>query len=105
MEGYLGELEIHELKGTPFDGYISKDWALEYIERYGQIDGDHHKLWVLDQVTRILLGTKVKVKLAKWSNGQQEYRITTDKPSKKYLKWVEAMLGDGEYEYDEGVAP
>lgn len=30
--------------------------ALDTIFRYGQIDGDHHKAWVIDQVVRKLLG-------------------------------------------------
>lgn len=31
-----------------------KGEALELILRYGGIDGDHHKQWVLDQVVRTL---------------------------------------------------
>lgn len=30
--------------------------ALELIERYGTIDGDHHKQWVIDQIARKLTG-------------------------------------------------
>jgi len=29
-------------------------WALDLAVRYGQIDGDHHKAWVIDQVVRLL---------------------------------------------------
>lgn len=28
--------------------------ALDLISKYGGIDGDHHKQWVLDQVIRVL---------------------------------------------------
>lgn len=31
--------------------------ALDLISRYGGIDGEHHKTWVLDQVVRTLLGS------------------------------------------------
>jgi hypothetical protein len=31
--------------------------ALGLAVRYGQIDGDHHKAWVIDQMCRALLGT------------------------------------------------
>lgn len=31
--------------------------ALDLISRYGGIDGEHHKTWVLDQVVRMLLGS------------------------------------------------
>lgn len=116
MEGYLGETKVKSLVGTPFEGYEAKDWALYYIGSYGQIDGSHHKQWVLDQVARILHGTKVKVVLAKWNNGHEEYRVNLASPSAAYKKWVKEMRGefitnessgDGyyEYEYDEGIAP
>jgi len=80
------------------------EWALIFIEQYGQIDGGHHKAWVLDQVARILLGTPVIVIAPHMTD------CATGKPSKRYLDWVNEMLGeemDGEYEYDydEGIAP
>lgn len=34
--------------------------ALDLIVSYGGIDGDHHKAWVLDQVTRALAGKDYK---------------------------------------------
>lgn len=30
--------------------------AIELAVRYGGIDGDHHKAWVIDQMVRILAG-------------------------------------------------
>jgi hypothetical protein len=57
--------------------------ALELIYRYGDIDGDHHKQWVLDQVVRIL--------------------------SDDYDTWVahhnEGEDGPNSYEWDEGIPP
>jgi len=54
------------------------------IERFGQIEGDHHRAWVLDQVSRELLGNQ-------------------------YHAWVEKMKagkdGPDSYTYDEGIAP
>ncbi len=38
---------------TPQDNI---DGALRLIRRYGGIDGNHHKQWVLDHVVRLLLG-------------------------------------------------
>jgi hypothetical protein len=58
--------------------------ALKVIERYGGIDGAHHKQWVLDQVVRILTG-------------------------RKYKAWVKEMKagddGPETYSWDEGIAP
>lgn len=58
--------------------------ALEVIERFGGIDGEHHKTWVIDQVVRHLLGDD-------------------------YEQWVVEMK-DGEdgpetYDWDEGIPP
>lgn len=111
MEGYLGE-KLVDISQSEFKNFTASDWAMYYIERYGQIDGGHHKQWVLDQVARILKGTKVIVKQASWENGQTEYRINLDKPTKEYKEWVKEMKGElleeegsFEYDYDEGIAP
>ena len=58
--------------------------ALDYIYRYGGIDGEHHKQWVLDQVVRSLTD--------EW-----------------YNEWVR-QHNDGEdgpntYNWDTGIAP
>ena len=120
MKDYLGETIITNLSGTPYVGYTKSDWALKFVEMYGQIDGTHHKAWVLDQVARILNDTPVIVSLAEWANGDREYRFNISKnTSSKYQEWVKDMLGeitdeyedDGEtfyeyeYSYEEGVAP
>ena len=108
MEGYLGEtiLDIHT---TEYSLYSRSDFALMWIERYGGIDGDHHKTWVLDQVARILKGTKVIIKLAKWENGHEEERFVLDEPSVEYWEWVKEMKngedGENTYSYDFGIAP
>ena len=103
MEGYLGEVKV-SVKKSPYNDFTAKDWALYYVYSYGQIDGAHHKQWVIDQMARILMGTPMIIKLAKWDNGQKEYRFDTGKPSKKYVKWVEKYKCGG-YSYDEGIAP
>ena len=54
--------------------------ALGLAWQYGQIDGGHHKMWVIDQMVRVLLGDE-------------------------YEKWVKEYEGDDEYEWDVGIAP
>ena len=120
MKDYLGETIITNLSGTPYVGYTKSDWALKFVEMYGQIDGEHHKAWVLDQVARILNDTTVIVSLAEWVGGDREYRFNvSENTSSKYREWVTDMLGDVvdefewedeteicfEYSYDEGIAP
>lgn len=58
--------------------------AIEIAVRYGGIDGDHHKAWVIDQIVRVLAGDR-------------------------YVKIVaEACSGDDgpeTYTWDEGIPP
>lgn len=58
--------------------------ALKMILRYGGIDGGHHKMWVLDQVVRILTGDD-------------------------YEQWVtdakDGEDGPNTYDWDEGIPP
>jgi hypothetical protein len=107
MEGYLGE-KIIPIEQTPFNKNTIADWCLYFVGSYGQIDGAHHKQWVLDQVARICNGTSVIISQASWSNGSSEWRITLDEPSQVYTDWVQKMRFDEdgeEYSYDEGEAP
>jgi hypothetical protein len=111
MAKFLGETEVHQ-NDTPYAGYGPTDWALEYIGKYGGIDGAHHKAWVLDQVARILHGTRVDIVLAKWDDGEEEYRYSTAYPTQEYTDWVDKQRGsydeeneEYEYDYDEGIAP
>lgn len=108
MEGYLGE-SIVEQSNTEFKDYDRSAWAMYFLERYGGNDGAHHKDWVLDQIARVMKGTPIIIKLAKWSNGHKEYRISTGEPSQEYLEWVTWMKngedGPNTYSYEEGVAP
>lgn len=110
MSKYLGEFPV-DLAKSKYSQYTSGDWALLFIEKYGGIDGDHHKAWVLDQVARCLNGVPVVVVEARWDDGETEYRISTaEEESALYKTWVKALRGketDGEYEYDYevGIAP
>jgi len=108
MSKYLGE-KVVDISKTPYQNFTKQDWVMYYLERYGQIDGDRHKSWVLDQIAKILKGTKVIVTLASWDNGETELRINLDEPSQEYNDWVHDMVYGGEdeeqYFYDEGIAP
>jgi hypothetical protein len=76
--------------------------------KYGQIDGAHHKLWVLDQAVRILTGCPVEVKTAK-SHAGTEYTYKELVPGKLYKKLIRKSRkgedGPKTYGYDEGIAP
>lgn len=106
---YLGEVDVTEERKNDRDAL---GWAMYFIEQYGQIDGDHHKAWVLDQAARCLKGTPVVIKEASWDNGQKELRVSTGEPSEEYLNWRQEMRGEYdpemeeyEYYYEEGIPP
>ena len=103
MDGYLGEFPI-EIENSRFRDYQKSDWIFYYVEKYGQIQGEHHKTWVLDQIARILNDTPILLSIAKWDNGYEEYRVSLGEPSPRYLNWV-AVMEQEEYEYDTGIAP
>ena len=58
--------------------------ALEIAFFYGQIDGDHHKRWVVDQMVRKLTG-------ARYDDWVKDYQDGEDGPET--------------YEWDTGIAP
>jgi hypothetical protein len=58
--------------------------ALEIIDRYGAIDGEHHKQWCLDQIARILTGNKY----AEWRK-----------------EWIDIDEDEECDMWDEGIAP
>lgn len=108
---YLGEKSVDLTADENYKSFGPKEWSLYFIERYGQIDGAHHKQWVLDQVARILLGAKVRGKIASWSDHPDEYRISVGS-SFAYKAWVREQWGEWdeeneeyEYGYDNGCAP
>ena len=111
MEGYLGETPVDVANHAVYSNYTPENWAMYFISRYGGIEGDHHRAWVLDQVSRILNGTPIAIEEARWSNGHTEMRVSTGEPSAAYLAWVEKQLGgtdeygDRDYSYDAGIAP
>lgn len=77
-----------------FKKYLSNENASNRIEdaldiawSYSQIDGEHHKAWVIDQIVRALCGNE-----------------------DKYKKWIEAYEApiddEGDYyKWDCGIAP
>lgn len=100
MAAYLGEFDMTDHE---YSKYGPAEWALEFISRYGYIDGAHHKQWVLDQAARCLYGTPVFVVEARWEDGQKELRFRTGSPSPSYIAWLDGL--DPAAEEVAGIAP
>lgn len=47
-----------------------QDQALEVIHRYGGIEGDHHRAWVIDQTVRTLTGDEYEKWVAEHCDGE-----------------------------------
>ena len=58
--------------------------ALRLLIRYGQIDGEHHKTWVIDQAVRLLTGNYYDELIAAANDGED---------------------GPETYDWDVGIAP
>lgn len=58
--------------------------ALDVALSYGQIDGDHHKAWVIDQMVRVLSGDNYEKVIKENKQGED---------------------GPETYGWDEGIAP
>lgn len=98
-ETFEGEYRI-DVDKTEYAMWQTGRWALFWIEKYGSIDGEHHKTWVIDQVARILMGTAIVITEARWTDHASEYRFRLASPSKIYSDWAQEV-GD----VDSGVAP
>lgn len=46
------------------------DDVLDLITRYGGIDGDHHKQWLLDQIVRVLTGVDYEQWVSDYEDGE-----------------------------------
>lgn len=58
--------------------------AIQLIDDFGSTDGEHHKMWVIDQLARILAGENYALFIKQIKHGED---------------------GPNTYSWDEGIAP
>ena len=63
--------------------------SMELLYSYGQVDGSHHKAWVIDQIAQILLGSS-------YEKFVHDY---------EYLDENGNESEEREYSWDTGIAP
>ena len=82
--------------------------ALGLAVQYGQIDGDHHKAWVIDQMVRALTGCPEITKTATDHRGE-EFNYDALGESDEYLHFIaeakDGRDGPDTYSWNEGIAP
>jgi len=65
-------------------GVMDVERAIDIAQQYGAIDGDHHKMWVIDQMVRALTGDGYEEWVTKFRDGED---------------------GPDTYAWDGGIAP
>lgn len=86
---------------TPPPGQPDVAGALKVASEFAMYDGDHHKMWVIDQMVRHLTGCPVEQRSATDVNGTA-YTYEALGESQAYREFV----GDDDDDYwDEGIAP
>lgn len=82
--------------------------ALDFAIKYGGIDGDHHKNWVIDQMVRALTDCPMKTKTAIDCN-RKKYQYKTQGESQEYIDLIKDAKdgedGPGTYDWDIGSPP
>jgi len=82
--------------------------ALDFAYCYGQIDGDHHKEWVIDQMVRALTGCPVVTASSSDANGKN-FEYETQGESEEYQDFLRAYAqgedGPHTYSWGIGIAP
>jgi hypothetical protein len=81
--------------------------ALDMAMQYGQIDGNHHKMWVIDQMVRLLTDCPTVQRTV--TNARGSYTFDALGESAAYERFI-AEHADGDdgpstYEWDTGTAP
>lgn len=82
--------------------------ALEYAAKYGMIEGDHHREWIIDQMVRALTGCPM-VTLRSMDAYGKPYKYENQGMSEAYREFVK-KYSDGEdgpetYRWGIGIAP
>jgi len=84
------------------------DKAIEFAVRFGGIDGDHHKAWVIDQMVRALTGCPMVKYTGKGADGEP-YTCDIQGESLEYKQVVADACEDGDdpnaYEWEIGIPP
>ena len=75
------------------------------IATNGTVDGEHHKMWVIDQMVKALTGCpKVKKEFSS-SVDDSTFLWEVYGESLEYTDWVTRLEGELLVRWDEGVAP
>jgi hypothetical protein len=91
---------------TETDVAALEDRIKKALDQASNIDGAHHKQWIIDQMVRALTGCPDVVRESR----DGSYTYETQGESEEYLAWRREYEGDPDDEasycsWDEGIAP
>ena len=92
----MTDMHVEADPGPVLADRITKALAIARDDVY---DGDHHKLWAIDQMVRALTGCPMVTRTAKDYRGE-EYSYEAQGESAEYLRFVHEAGN-----WDEGTAP
>lgn len=82
--------------------------ALDIAMRYGGIDGDHHKMWVIDQMVRALHGVPLESFVGTDVRGNR-YEFDAQGTNEQYAEWIRLHNsgddGPDTYSWGTGIPP
>lgn len=83
--------------------------ALALASNYGGIDGDHHKMWVIDQMVRVMTGSPIVKSPVLLDGGGNNYTFDMLGESEAYEAFVSTHNDDEDgsdtYQWVTGIAP
>ena len=83
--------------------------ALDYAMRWGQVEGDHHRLWVIDQMVRALCNCQIQQYNITYQGKSYQYEEQgTNESYNSFVRiYNEGEHGEGEhgYSWKTGIAP
>jgi hypothetical protein len=92
----------------PMEAYADRlTLALEFAKS-GQVDGEHHKAWAIDQMVRALTGCPMVTRTA-IDHRYQPYEYKAQGESEEYQRFIAEYRagedGPNTYSWEEGIAP
>jgi hypothetical protein len=96
------------MSADPMEAYADRlTLALEFAKD-GQVDGEHHKAWAIDQMVRALTGCPMVEETAVSAQGQR-YTYQTQGESEEYQRFIAEYKagedGPDTYGWEEGISP
>lgn len=79
-----------DVRNTQFSNYNRYDWVMLWIEIHGGAESGKSKDWLLNQITEIMNGVQVIVRVRK-TEKKSEYLFFLDNDNSEFCQWQKAI--------------